>query len=63
MPAKRSERWGRPSDSATEAAPYRQIRALHDETTITVYQAYQDSIAGPAVAQQSLLASPDFQVS
>ncbi|KAI5837822.1 ATP-dependent RNA helicase DHX8 [Morchella snyderi] len=40
--------------------PYRQIRALYDADTITVYQAYQSSIALPAVASQKLSASPDF---
>lgn len=29
--------------------PPRQIRAVHDEDTITVYQAYSPAIAGPAV--------------
>lgn len=42
--------------------PYKQIRALYDEDTITVYQAYSASIAIPAVKEQSLSASPDFQV-
>lgn len=40
--------------------PYRQIRALYDKTTITVYQAYPSTIALPALASQSLSASPDF---
>jgi len=39
---------------------YRQIRALYTPTTITVYQAYSVSIAGPAVATQDLSASSDF---
>jgi uncharacterized protein DUF4291 len=30
--------------------PQRQIRAVYTESTITVYQAYPDEIAGPAVA-------------
>jgi hypothetical protein len=48
-------------DSSISASPpYRQIRALHTPTTITVYQAYSASIAGPAVATQNLSASPDF---
>lgn len=42
--------------------PYKQIRALYDEDTITVYQAYSASIAIPAVKEQCLSASPDFQV-
>ena len=33
-----------------EATPNRQIRADYDEDTITVYQAYSPSIAGPAAA-------------
>ncbi|KAI1122163.1 hypothetical protein F5Y10DRAFT_80959 [Nemania abortiva] len=41
--------------------PYRQIRALFDEETITVYQAYSDEIALAAVEQQSLSASPLFK--
>lgn len=39
---------------------YRQIRALYDEETITVYQAYSAEIAEPAVKEQSLTASPKF---
>lgn len=42
--------------------PYKQIRALYDEDTITVYQAYSASIAIPAVKEQCLSASPDFQL-
>ncbi|MBM2619789.1 DUF4291 domain-containing protein [Actinoplanes sp. LDG1-06] len=30
--------------------PYRQIRAVYDRETVTVYQAYSPAIAGPAVA-------------
>lgn len=41
-------------------APYRQIRALYDEETITVYQAYSAAIADPAVKAQRLSASPAF---
>ncbi|KAG6917044.1 hypothetical protein DXG01_004096 [Tephrocybe rancida] len=41
--------------------PHRQIRALYDEETITVYQAYSAEIAIPAVAQQKLSASPAFK--
>lgn len=40
--------------------PYRQIRAWYDEETITVYQAYSEEIAGPAVKEQRLSASPKF---
>ena len=41
--------------------PYRQIRALYDETTVTVYQAYKSTIAEAAVSTQKLNASPDFR--
>ncbi|KAK8044256.1 hypothetical protein PG993_004280 [Apiospora rasikravindrae] len=41
--------------------PYRQIRALHDAETITVYQAYNAEIASAAVARQRLDASPRFR--
>jgi hypothetical protein len=44
----------------TPQVPYRQIRALYDDETITVYQAYQASIAIPAVKEQKLSASKDF---
>ncbi|KAH8646496.1 ATP-dependent RNA helicase DHX8 [Tricladium varicosporioides] len=47
--------------STTPTTPYRQIRAVYDEKTITVYQAYQESIAVAAVASQKLSASPDFR--
>ena len=40
--------------------PYRQIRASYDDDTITVYQAYPQAIAGPAVKEQRLSASPAF---
>ncbi|KAI9790226.1 MAG: hypothetical protein M1833_001970 [Piccolia ochrophora] len=40
--------------------PHREIRALYDEDTITVYQAYSESIAGPAVKEQRLSASSNF---
>ncbi|KAG4428046.1 hypothetical protein IFR05_016474 [Cadophora sp. M221] len=40
--------------------PYRQIRAVYDTDTITVYQAYSKTIAEAAVRQQRLDASPDF---
>ncbi|KAE9371741.1 hypothetical protein N431DRAFT_441709 [Stipitochalara longipes BDJ] len=42
--------------------PYRQIRALYDNETITVYQAYSPSIALAAVEHQKLNASPDFKL-
>ena len=40
--------------------PYREIRALYDSETITLYQAYPPSIADPALASQRLDASPAF---
>jgi hypothetical protein len=43
--------------------PYRQIRALFDSETITVYQAYSEKIASAAVDSQRLDASPDFSPS
>jgi hypothetical protein len=42
---------------------FRQIRALYDDETITVYQAYSASIATAAVREQKLSASPDFSYS
>ncbi|KAK7943469.1 uncharacterized protein PG986_012582 [Apiospora aurea] len=50
-----------PPPSITPPPPYRQIRALHDAETITVYQAYNAEIASAAVAQQRLDASPRFR--
>jgi hypothetical protein len=47
--------------SPNSQAPYRQIRAHYDDTTITVYQAYKSSIADAAVKTQKLNASPDFK--
>ena len=44
------------------STPHRQIRAQYTDTTITLYQAYHPSIALPAVANQSLLSSPSFQL-
>ncbi|KAK0715128.1 hypothetical protein B0H67DRAFT_600859 [Lasiosphaeris hirsuta] len=41
--------------------PYKQIRALYDDETITVYQAYNTAIAAAAIAQQKLNASPRFR--
>lgn len=41
---------------------YRQIRALYDDQTVTVYQAYSAAIAIPAVRDQKLCASPDFKL-
>ncbi|WP_345565060.1 DUF4291 family protein [Nonomuraea rosea] len=36
--------------------PYRQIRAAYTDESITVYQAYDAAIAGPAVAAQRFVA-------
>jgi hypothetical protein len=47
------------TSSEEETQAYRQIRALYDDETITVYQAYSASIAKPAVAQQRLDAASD----
>ncbi|KAI5466019.1 hypothetical protein BGZ63DRAFT_400445 [Mariannaea sp. PMI_226] len=50
-----------PAPPTTTPIPYRQIRALYDSDTITVYQAYKSSIAEAAVKAQKLNASPDFK--
>lgn len=42
------------------ATPFRQVRADYDDETITVYQAYNHTIASAAVAKQKLNASPEF---
>ncbi|KAK4169953.1 hypothetical protein QBC43DRAFT_306905 [Cladorrhinum sp. PSN259] len=47
--------------SASSQTPQRQIRALQDSNTITVYQAYSSAIATAAVDHQSLSASPLFR--
>ncbi|KAH6898639.1 hypothetical protein B0T10DRAFT_473297 [Thelonectria olida] len=47
--------------SPKSQVPYRQIRAHYDDATITVYQAYNSSIANAAVESQKLNASPDFK--
>ncbi|KAH7274175.1 hypothetical protein NW759_009397 [Fusarium solani] len=49
------------STSPDTSVPYHQIRAHYDDETITVYQAYKESIARDAVAAQKLNASPDFK--
>ena len=41
--------------------PERQIRALYDETTIRVYQAYSDAIADSALERQTFV-SPPFKM-
>lgn len=47
--------------SPKPTTPHRQIRALYNNDTITVYQAYHASIALPAVQSQNLAASPTFR--
>ncbi|KAF5603694.1 atp-dependent rna helicase dhx8 [Fusarium subglutinans] len=47
--------------TALSVVPYRQVRAYYNDTTITVYQAYKESIAKAAVDAQKLNASPDFK--
>ena len=44
------------------SVPYRQIRAIYDDETITLYQAYSAAIAVPAVYEQQLTASKDFKM-
>jgi len=51
----RREEWGRQRPTiggmdSESAVPYRQIRALYDDKTIAVYQAYSPEIAEPALA-------------
>lgn len=46
--------------STPSKTPQRQIRALHDPETITVYQAYSNTIASAAVTSQCLSAAPSF---
>lgn len=43
------------------AIPQHQIRALYDERTIRVYQAYSDEIADSAIAHGSFV-SPPFKM-
>ncbi|KAG5643309.1 hypothetical protein DXG03_001193 [Asterophora parasitica] len=50
------------STSTGPQIPYRQIRALFDDDTITVYQAYSAEIASAAVREQKLSASPAFKL-
>ena len=41
--------------------PQRQIRALYDDDSITLYQAYSTAIALPAIKEQKLSASPEYK--
>lgn len=52
----------RKSEVNKPTVPYRQIRALYNSDTITLYQAYSATIAISAVADQRLDASPTFSV-
>jgi hypothetical protein len=45
----------------TEHIPTRQIRAVYDDTTIRVYQAYSDAIADNALKHQTFV-SPPFKM-
>ncbi|KZL81282.1 integral membrane protein [Colletotrichum incanum] len=49
-------------ESDKSPTPFRQIRAHFDEQTITVYQAYNSTIATAAVEAQRLNASPSFRL-
>ena len=46
---------------ASRAVQNREIRAIYDDFTITVYQAYNSEIANAAVQSQKLDASPSFK--
>jgi len=48
-------------DDPARLTPYRQIRAVYTDTTITVYQAYSDEIAEKALQAQKFV--PPFQMS
>ena len=48
------------SSSSSSSIPYRQIRAVHNSSTIVLYQAYNTAIASAAVQHQKLNASPKF---
>ena len=50
------------SEMIPSQTPYRQIRALYDDETVTVYQAYSDTIGKAAVTAQKLNASPEFKL-
>jgi hypothetical protein len=47
--------------STAQGAPHRQIRALYDDRTIRVYQAYSDQIADAALAHGTFV-SPPFKM-
>ncbi|OHE99007.1 integral membrane protein [Colletotrichum orchidophilum] len=54
------ESFGQRVQQSTDS--YKQIRAYFDKETITVYQAYNSTIAETAVASQKLDASPNFKL-
>lgn len=43
-------------DSSPQSIPYRQIRAVYDDDTIRVYQAYSEAIARPALRENRFVA-------
>ncbi|KDQ12594.1 hypothetical protein BOTBODRAFT_176279 [Botryobasidium botryosum FD-172 SS1] len=47
---------------STGKTPHKQIRAVYDSTTITVYQAYSSEIATAAVSAQKLNAHSGFRM-
>mmetsp|Transcript_5491 Transcript_5491/g.9086 ORF Transcript_5491/g.9086 Transcript_5491/m.9086 type:complete len:222 (-) Transcript_5491:77-742(-) len=52
----------KPSPQDGMESAFREIRALHDETTVRVYQAYNDEIADAAVAANSFQGALDAGV-
>jgi hypothetical protein len=50
-----------PNSTTQEEAPVQQIRAVYDEKTIRVYQAYSDQIAESALARGTFV-SPPFKM-
>jgi hypothetical protein len=49
------------NNTTTNHPPLRQIRAVHDDTTIRVYQAYSDAIADSALVNGTFV-SPPFKI-
>lgn len=52
---------GTSTNTSEPLIPLKQIRALYDDSTITLYQAYPSAIALPALEHQRLSASPAFK--
>jgi hypothetical protein len=48
--------------TSSRQIPYRQIRAQYDDDTVTVYQAYSNTLGKSAVTAQKLNASPEFKL-